>query len=88
MSSSDSVVRILTILRAVRSGFRILIGVPSSKTSKPALRSTQTPTQWVLGLFPWLNRPGYEVNHWPASNAWVKDDWNYTCTSIYFKIYR
>jgi len=88
MRSTDSVVGILTILRVVRYGVRTRMRALSSKTSKPALRSTQTPIQWVLGLFPWLNRPGYEVNHWPATSAGVKDGWSYNRTSLYFKMYR
>jgi hypothetical protein len=74
MRNADSVIGILTILRAVRSGVRIRMGVSSSKTSKPALRPTQPPIEWLLGLFPWLNQPGYEVNHLPASSAGVKND--------------
>ena len=86
MRSAESVVGILSILRAIRSEVRIRMGVPSSKTSKLALRPTQPPIQWVLG-FPWLNRSGYE-NHWPASSAGVKNDWSSTLTSLCFKIYR
>jgi len=88
MRSADNVVGILTTLRAVRSGVRIWMVVSSSKTSKVVLRPTQPPIQLVLSLFPLLNRPGCEVNYWPASSVGLKNGWSHTSTSLYFKIYR
>jgi hypothetical protein len=38
-----------------------------------ALRPTQTPAQWVPGLFPGLKLPGRVVDHQPASSAEVKE---------------
>jgi hypothetical protein len=44
-----------------------------SKSSRPALRSTQSPIQWVPGaLSLGLKRPGREVHHSPPTNAEVK----------------
>jgi hypothetical protein len=88
MRSADSVVGIPTLLRVIRSVVRIRVGVSSSRTSKPALSLLFNGIQWVLGLFPWLNRPGYEVNYWPASSSEVKNEWSYTSTSLYFKFHR
>jgi hypothetical protein len=47
-----------------------------SKSSRPALRSTQLPIQWV----PWdissrVKRPGREVDHSPPTSAEVKKMW-------------
>jgi hypothetical protein len=51
--------------------------------SRPALRSTQTPIQWVPeALFPGVKRPRREVNHSPPTNAEVKKIWIYTSTPI------
>jgi hypothetical protein len=48
----------------------------SSKLSRPALRSTQPPIQWVPGV----KRPGREVDHSPPTSAEVKKMWIYTST--------
>jgi hypothetical protein len=54
-----------------------------SKSSRPALRSTQTPIQWVLGaLSPGVKRPGREVDHSSPTSAEVKKIWIYTSTPI------
>jgi hypothetical protein len=49
--------------------------------SRPALRPTQTPIQWVpvahsLGI----KRPGREADHSPPSSVEVKNAWKYTST--------
>jgi hypothetical protein len=46
--------------------------------SRPALRPTHTPIQWVPGgSFPELKRPGREADHSPLSSAEVKNAWRY-----------
>jgi hypothetical protein len=47
-----------------------------SKSSRPALGSTQPPIQWV----PEVKRPGREADHSPPANAEVKRNWMYTST--------
>jgi hypothetical protein len=52
-----------------------------SKSSRPALRSTHPPTQWVPGaLSPGVKRPGREVGHSHPTSAEVKKMWIYTST--------
>jgi hypothetical protein len=52
-----------------------------SKSSRPALSSTQPPIQWVPGaLSPGVKRPGREVDHSPPASAEVKKMWIYTST--------
>jgi hypothetical protein len=67
-----------------------VVGVPSpgrvknflfSKSSRPALRSTQPPIQWVPGaLSPGVKRPGREVDRSPPTSAEVKKMRIYTST--------
>jgi hypothetical protein len=62
----DTSVDIVTRLRAGRSGFdsRRGLGIFLVATaSRQALGPTQSPIQWVLGLFPWIKRPGHEADH-------------------------
>jgi hypothetical protein len=55
-----------------------------SKSSRPAVRSTKPPIQWVPGLLsPEVKRPGREVNHSPPTSAEVKKMWTYTSTPPY-----
>jgi hypothetical protein len=55
-----------------------------SKSSRPALRSTQPPIQWVPGaLSPGIMRPEREVDHSPPTSAEVKKMWIYTSTPPY-----
>jgi hypothetical protein len=55
-----------------------------SRSSRPALRCTQPPIQWVPGtLFPGVKRPGREVDHSPPTSAEVKKMWIYTSTPPY-----
>jgi hypothetical protein len=55
-----------------------------STSSRPALGSTQPPTQWVPGaLFPGVKRLGREVDHSPPTSAEIKKMWIYTSTPPY-----
>jgi hypothetical protein len=55
-----------------------------SKSSTPALGSTQPPIQWVPGvLSPGVKQPGREANHSPPASAEVKKMWIYTSTPPY-----
>jgi hypothetical protein len=84
--SRDSVVGIATKLWAGRPRSRS--SSPSrvknflfSKSSTPALSSTQPPIQWVPGaLSPGVKWPGREVDHSPPTSAEVKKLWIYTST--------
>jgi hypothetical protein len=52
-----------------------------SKSSRPALGSTQPPIQWVLGaLFPGVKRQDREADHSPPDSADVMKMWIYTST--------
>jgi hypothetical protein len=52
--------------------------------SRPALGSTQPPTQWVPGAFsPAVKRPGPEADHSPPTSAEIKKTWVYTSTPPY-----
>jgi hypothetical protein len=49
--------------------------------SRPALRPTQPPIQWVTGaLFLEVKRSGREADQSPQSSAEVKIAWSYTST--------
>jgi hypothetical protein len=51
---------------------------------KPALGSTQSPTQWVPGaLSPGVKRPRREADHSPPASAEVKKMLIYTSTPPY-----
>jgi hypothetical protein len=55
-----------------------------SKSSRPALGSTQPPMQWVLGaLSPGVKRPEREADHSPPTSAEIKRMWTYTSTTPY-----
>jgi hypothetical protein len=55
-----------------------------STSSRPALRSTQPPIQWVPGaLSPGVKRPGRDADHSPRTSAEVKKMWIYTSTPTY-----
>jgi hypothetical protein len=43
------------------------------RLSRPSLRTTQPPIQWVPGLSPGIKRPGRGVDHKPPSSAEVKE---------------
>jgi hypothetical protein len=52
--------------------------------SKPAVRPTQPPIQWVLGtLVPRVKQPGHEDDHSSSSSAKVKNMWSYISTPPY-----
>jgi hypothetical protein len=57
------------------------LGVLLIAASRPALRPTQSPIQWVPGA-PYLGvkRPGREADHLTPSSAEVKNEWSYTST--------
>jgi hypothetical protein len=48
-------------------------GRDSLHLSSPALRSTQPPIQWVLGLSQGVKRPGCGIDHPPPSSAKVNE---------------
>jgi hypothetical protein len=50
-----------------------------SLLSRPALRSTQPPIQWV----PAVKRLGLETDHSPPTSVEVKNMWVYTITAAY-----
>jgi hypothetical protein len=53
-----------------------------STASRPALRPTQPPIEWVPGaLHPGVKRPGREADNSPPTSAEVKKTWIYTSTS-------
>jgi hypothetical protein len=53
-------------------------------SSRPALGSTQLPTQWVPeALSPGLKRPGHEAEQSTPANAEVKKISIYTSTPTY-----
>jgi hypothetical protein len=55
-----------------------------STSSRPALRSTQPPIQWVPGaLSTGVKRSGREADHSPPTSAEVKNTWIYTFTLLY-----
>jgi hypothetical protein len=49
---------------------------PLTSVSKPILRPTQPPVQWVLGVLPpgAKARPGRDADHSPPSSAEVEND--------------
>jgi hypothetical protein len=52
--------------------------------SRPTLRPTQPPIQWVpMALFLVVKRPGREADTSPPSSAEVKNAWSYTSTPLY-----
>jgi hypothetical protein len=87
--SRDSVVGIATSygLDVWEVGVRVPVGSRMflfSRSSRPALRSTQPPLQWVPGdLSPEVKRPGREVDHSPPNSAEVKKMWIYTSAPPY-----
>jgi hypothetical protein len=88
-SMTDSSVRIVTGLRSGRLGFRVRFSAGAGKflfttASRPALRPTQPPIQWVPGaLSLGVKRPVREADHSSASSAEVKTAWSYTSTPQY-----
>jgi hypothetical protein len=82
--SRDSSFGITTRPQAARSGFdsRQGLGIFLFATaSRPAVRPTQPPIQWVPGVtstrVKWL---GHEAEHSAPSSAEVKNAWSYTST--------
>jgi hypothetical protein len=76
-----------TRLRAVRQGFNSRQGQGLFlfvTASRPALRLTQPPIQWVPGtLTPEVKQLWREADHLPPSSAEVKNAWSYTSTLPY-----
>jgi hypothetical protein len=55
-----------------------------SMTSRPVLRPSHLPTQWVSGaLASRIKRPGREADHSPQTSAKFKKIWVYTSTLPY-----
>jgi hypothetical protein len=55
-----------------------------SMSSRPVLRLTQPPVQWVLGvLSPGVKQPGHEADLSPSTSAEIKNAWIYTSTPLY-----
>jgi hypothetical protein len=53
-------------------------------SSRPALGSTQPPTQWVPGaICSGVKRPWREADYSPTTSAEVKNTWLYICTPPY-----
>jgi hypothetical protein len=67
----DSSVGIATRYGLDGPGIESRWGRDFSQPSRPALRPTQPPIQWVPGLFP--GRPGRGVDHPPSSSTEVKE---------------
>jgi hypothetical protein len=52
--------------------------------SRPALRATQPPIQWVLRVLSLgIKWTGYEADHTPPSSAKVKKEWSFSSTLPY-----
>jgi len=51
--------------------------------SRPALRSTQPPIQWVLAFFPGEKWLGNKVDHAPPSSVKVKNEYNYITPTLH-----
>jgi hypothetical protein len=85
--SRDSAVGIVTGYGLDDWGVRVQVSVESrisSKSSRPALGSTQPPIQWVPGaLSLGVKWPGREADHSPPTSAEVKKMWIYTSTPPY-----
>jgi hypothetical protein len=66
-------------------GVRVPVGSRIfSKSSRPALGSTQPPIQWVRGtLSLWVRRSGREADHSPPASAEIKKVWIHTSTLPY-----
>jgi hypothetical protein len=65
-----------------RQGLRIFLF--STAASRPALRPTQPPIQWVHGIISLgIKRPWLEVDHSPTSIAEIKNMWSYNSTTQY-----
>jgi hypothetical protein len=54
-------------------GIESRLGQELSLSSRPALRSTQPPIQWVTASFPGVKRPGRGVDHPLPSSIEVKE---------------
>jgi len=51
--------------------------------SRPTMRPTQTPIQWIMGaLFLGVQWPGHETDHSLPPMAEVKKAWSYTSTHL------
>jgi hypothetical protein len=74
----DSAVGIMAAYWQNDRGVGVRVPVESRISSRPALRSTQPPIQWVPGtLTPAVKRSERESDHSPPINAEVKKTWVY-----------
>jgi hypothetical protein len=87
LGNQNSVVGIATGYGLDNRGVRVQVTVGSrifSASSRPALGSTQPPTQWVPGtLSPGVKRPGNEADHSSPASVKVREMWIYTSTPSY-----
>lgn len=51
--------------------------------SSLALRPTQPPSQWTMGLFPGDKVMVHADYQSPPSNADIKSEWSYTCAPLH-----
>jgi hypothetical protein len=72
--SQDSLVRIVTKATCWTAGVDIFLYSRASRASRPALRPTQPPIQWVPGdLSSEVKLMGHEADRSPSASAEVKN---------------
>jgi hypothetical protein len=64
-----------------RTTFELLLAAPL-QTPRPVVRPSSVLWNRFWSFFPWVQRPGSEVNHLPVSVAEVKDQWSYISTQL------
>jgi hypothetical protein len=90
ISCHITVTSLLFTLFSISSSSKGWSSIPSriknslfSTLSRPVLRPTQPPIQWVLGaLSPGVKRPVRQSDHSPLTSAEVKNTWIYTSTPL------
>jgi hypothetical protein len=81
-----SVVSKATVLRALRSGFRIPVEGRDFFVSRKSIPGSggggcPLPIKWLPDFFSGVKRPEHEANHSPPSSAEVTYKWHYICPS-------